>query len=713
MFELEDYINWIGEYLDSSSQVKEIRILKTIPLMELAYKTTLIIQPAVLRFTPLAKTSVNIGRMVLMGKEDLTKSERNLTVSRFKTGYHLLTVLFNKQKIKLTRDKDDKKAPYLIKTQDKKWVENLFYLVDSNPPDIPTHVRPTFEAPEPFTEFHHDVAGELARHMNTDVLDDFKASYMPKVYNTINKHMNNAYRVNKDVLAVYDACIEDDLFTLNDKILTEEQREGMEREIHQTLTIAKGVGGRKFWEFMFYDNRGRLYSSAVYFSHQGSKLSKSLFLFDEKIPIGKIGLYWLFVHAANCWGYDKERIEQRFEYADEQWNHGDWREWARDPVINKNWQDADDPFNFLAAILEIRKANGDPQYESGLPIALDATCSGLQVLSALSRDEKSGALCNLTDTTKRGDYYLMIAEDVWKQCQFKGDDLTNYQANLEEIKHDIGVLSVAIKDAKKEDKKDAVEARKKYTVENKDRIDRLSQVFWARHESKKRALVKRPCMTYFYSCGARTMAKQLYSDYKSHKDFVGLQPFMCYWLCIRIYQSCREKMPIATQMMDLAIKFGLNDYNNKENFKIEAYNGFVMMQNYQANIKERIEVKYKRRKIGIKLIVGKEDHLDYRKIKSSTSPNLVHMLDAQIVSSVLLNAEYTVSCIHDSFSSHAANTEMLYEDTRQCFVDLFHEDLIWDLVNQNGYLLTTEDTWSGELGTLDLNEVIHNEYCFS
>ena len=712
MFELEDYINWIGEYLDSVNQTKEIRLLKKIPLMELAYKATLIIQPAVLRFTPLARTSVHMGRIVLMGREDLTRSERNLTVSRFKTGYHLLSVLFNKQKIKLTRDESNKKAPYLVKIQDKEWIENLFYIVDSQPPaDIPTHVRPAFEAPEPFTEFNHNVTGGLARHMNTDVLERFKPSLMPKVYKSINKHMNNAYRVNKDVLAVYDACIEDDLFTLKDKILTDEQREGMEREIHQTLTIAKGVGGRKFWEYMFYDNRGRLYSSAVYFSHQGSKLSKSLFLFNEKIPIGKMGLYWLFVHAANCWGYDKERIQKRHDWANEKWE--EWKVWAEDPVKNKQWQKADDPFNFLAAILELKKANGDPQYESGLPIALDATCSGLQVLSALSRDEKSAALCNLTDTTKRGDYYLMIADEVWKQCLFKGDDLTNYQANLEEIKHDIGVLSVAIKEAKKEDKKDAVEARKKYTVENKDRIDRLSQIFWARHASKRRSLVKRPCMTYFYSCGARTMAKQLYSDYKTNPELIGLQPFMCYWLCIRIYETCRKQMPIATHMMDLAIEFGLNDFKKGLNFEVVGENGFVLMQNYQANIRERICVPYKKRRIKISLIVGKEDHLDYRKIKSSTSPNLVHMLDAQIVSSVLLNAEYTVSCIHDSFSSHAANTEMLYEDTRQCFVDLFPENVIYDLINQNGYLLTTGDTWDGRLGTLDLNEVIQNEYCFS
>ena len=711
MFELEDYINWIGEYLDSVNQTKEIRLLKKIPLMELAYKATLSMQPAVFEFTPLSNACVSIGRLILLGREDLRQSERNITVSRFKTGYHLLNVLFKKQKLKLDRD-NLQKAPYLVKANDKEWIENLFYIADFNPiMDIPVYIRPTFEAPEPFTKFHHPVAGELVRHMHTDVLERFKPNLMPNVYKSINKHMNNAYRVNMDVLNIYDACIEDDLFTLNNKILTEEQREGMEREIHQTLTIAKGVGGRKFWEHMFYDNRGRLYSSAVYFSHQGSKLSKSLFLFDEKTPIGKMGLYWMFVHAANCWGYDKERIQKRYDWANENWE--EWKVWAEDPVNNKQWQKADDPFNFLAAILELKKANGDIQYESGLPVALDATCSGLQVLSALSRDKISGALCNLTDTTKRGDYYLMIADEVWKECDFKADDLTNYQANLEEIKHEIGVLSVAIKDAKKEDKIDAVEARKKYTVENKDKIDTLSKVFWARHASKRRSLVKRPCMTYFYSCGARTMAKQLYSDYKSNPEFIGLQPFMCYWLCFRIYETCRKQMPIATQMMDLAIEFGLNDFKNGLNFEVVGKNGFVMMQNYQANIRERICVPYKKRRIKIYLIVGKEDHLDYRKIKSSTSPNLVHMLDAQIVSSVLLNTEYTVSCIHDSFSSHAANTEMLYEDTRQCFVDLFPENVIYDLINQNGYLLTTGDTWDGRLGTLDLNEVIQNEYCFS
>ena len=722
MFELEMYSVWIGEYLDLAIakrgvKNKEILKLKSMPAIELAYKATLAMQPAILNYMTLASCSSAIGRVVLQGLEDPELSERNREVSRFKTGYYLLNVLFDKGVLKLDRDSKDERDPWKIKEVDKEWIENLFYIADINPLDIPINIRPSFTPIEPFVEFEHKVAGDLVRNVNKDAVELFKEDLMPLVYETINKHSSNSYRINQDVLSVYNQSQGDDLFTLNHKSLTEEQREGMEREMFQTLTIATGVGGRKFWEYMFYDNRGRLYSSAAYLSHQGSKLSKSLFLYDEKKALGDSGYFWMLVHAANSWGFDKASIDDRHDYAEDEWNKN-WESWANDPLKNKGWQQADDPFNFLAVILEIKKANEGviAEYQSGLPIAWDATCSGLQVLSALSRDKVSGALCNLTNTPIRGDYYKMIAEKIWLDASFTKAEEKEYEATLEKMKHDIGILGLAIKDAKgNAAKKEAIEARKQYTIDNTHVSDMLSRVFWGRAKvsSKKRAVVKRPCMTYFYSCGARTMSKQLFSDYRSDKDFAGLQPFMCYWLCSRIYNTCRSEMPIATQMMDLAIELGLADYSAKKDFNITAPNGFVMMQNYKANVTEKIEVPYKKKRIQVRIIIGKAAHLDYRKIKSATSPNLVHMLDAQIVSSVLLNTEYMVSCIHDSFSCSAADAGKLYEDTRTCFIDLFPETLIFDLLKQKKFELNEEKGWDGKLGALDLDETSDNEYCFS
>ena len=147
--------------------------------------------------------------------------------------------------------------------------------------------------------------------------------------------------------------------------------------------------------------------------------------------------------------YDKATIENRAVFATEHLD--EWLVWAEDPVKYKDWQKVDDPFNFLAALIEVKAAidSGDRySYRTGLMIAWDATCSGLQVLTALSRDRKSALECNLTDTDIRGDYYTMIADKVWEDCKFTKAEEKSYQKTLAKFIHGIDEANRQIKLAK-------------------------------------------------------------------------------------------------------------------------------------------------------------------------------------------------------------------------------------------------------------------------
>jgi len=58
------------------------------------------------------------------------------------------------------------------------------------------------------------------------------------------------------------------------------------------------------------------------------------------------GVFWLAVHGANMWGNDKVSLEDR-----EKWSYDNlnWiKECAEDPISNRQWEDADNPFQFLA-----------------------------------------------------------------------------------------------------------------------------------------------------------------------------------------------------------------------------------------------------------------------------------------------------------------------------------------------------------------------------
>lgn len=67
------------------------------------------------------------------------------------------------------------------------------------------------------------------------------------------------------------------------------------------------------------------------------------------------------------------------------------------------WQQAEDPFQALAAAIEIRAAiaSGDPaSYVSHCPVMMDGSCNGLQHYAALGLDKEGGSSVNMVRANK-------------------------------------------------------------------------------------------------------------------------------------------------------------------------------------------------------------------------------------------------------------------------------------------------------------------------
>ena len=705
MQEMKHLAQWI-EDSKSGIRKKEVKLIKEVPSIILAYKLVSGMQAAIYDHAPLTSTCGTIGKLVLLEFEDEDATMEKINVARVNVGYYLLNILFKNKKLQL-RPGRTAREPYTVMVKDDEFIDKLLYSVNVDALNIKMHSRPIYDKPEQYTKLNHPILGAMVRKCNPDVKPYFTYENAPIVYDVINKHMRTPYMVNTYVLDVIKQCKQDPIFTFKGKDLEADARIGIKREQTGVLDMATSVGDRVFYQGMFYDFRGRLYSSMVYFSSQGSKLSKSLFYLKDKKPIGTEGHYWLFVHAANCWGQDKLSLDDGFDYTEAHLD--EWLVWGEDPINNKGWQDADDPYGFLATIIEIYKAyqwkDGVYAFESGLLIAWDATCSGLQVLSALTRDKASGKLCNLTGE-KRGDYYKMIADEVWKDCNYTEEDIVIANG----ISFDLNRMSKAITNASgRKDRKKAIEEIMLFMSENRDDIRIATKVYWGRPEMAelRRRIVKRPCMTYFYSCQPKTMSKQLFNDFKSEPEFKGLQMSYCYWLCNRIYKACREKMPKATKMMDALIQMGIKDFKDGDDFTMIApYTKFKLMQYYRNTIKKNVIVVYNGKEIRIKVMVGKDGNVKYTKVKSATSPNVVHMLDSQIVAAIIMNASYDINVIHDSFSTCPADAGKLWEDCRTCFVDLFDIDLLQRMLDEKNFECDIE------LGDLNIDDVLDNEYTF-
>jgi len=156
------------------------------------------------------------------------------------------------------------------------------------------------------------------------------------------------------------------------------------------------------------DYRGRAYAMVAPLSPQGADSARALLEFADGKPLGPGGEGWLAVHLANTYGAEKGAFAARAAWVGD--HDGAIRDLARllDPVGGSVaaraaalsaadrafWAGAEEPWQFLAACREWSR-RGAPDFVSHLPIALDASASGLQHLSALARDPAGAAATNL------------------------------------------------------------------------------------------------------------------------------------------------------------------------------------------------------------------------------------------------------------------------------------------------------------------------------
>ena len=698
---LDQYAYWIKEYAygNKASELSKIT-LKNADAFKMACYSVLSISPGMGAGT----FGRIIGRQVLdMEGEHNFKNTEERVLTEFKLGTDILTPLFDRGILGMSD------AVYLAKTNTRtipelKVIDIEFFTELKKAATMykalpKIYSRVSMESPMVFIANKHPETGRMARRIHPEAANDLTLEKCPLVFETINVQMDVPYKPNVDLLDVIDDCLDDDILSFKDKNLSDEARDSKISERDETLSIVRELKGQTFWHYMFYDYRFRLYYSSRYFNYGASKLAKSLHYFatNELKPMGSEGWFWLKMHASNCWGNDKASINDRVKFTEKEWKLR-WKEIAENPKSNKLWQEADSPYEFLAAIMEMRKAyeSGNPtEFVSGLPIAFDASCSGLQILAALSKDEASSKLCNLTDSDVRGDYYLHIADIVWKSCKYTKKEEQLFDRIMNDL---IGLDS---------------EARGKYFEDHKNTIKSVANVYWGRDKIKalRRMIAKRPCMTFFYSGTPYGMATSLFDDLKAEPEFKGITRSFCGWMANRIYKACKDTMIGPAQLMDLFIDMGLEAYDNGKQLSLKGpYNNCPFVQTAYDSDNHISTFKVKDRRVSVNLVVPNKDKILRRLVASKSAPNVVHLLDNQLLSKVILESHYDVATVHDSFATAPCFAGDLFELVRQSFVDIFSGEALRDFLEDNGYGHMFDRI---KLGNQDVTEVLDNEQNFS
>ena len=165
-----------------------------------------------------------------------------------------------------------------------------------------------------------------------------------------------------------------------------------------------------------FDFRGRIYPLPVGLSPQGSDAVKAMLEYAEGEVLTKEGEDWSWSYLASLYGDDKIPFEERIERGKE--------------LIDVDYRDADEPYQFLAHQLEMRKYLADKNYPVRARIHLDACNSGSQFTSAITGDRAGCIATNVIPTInpdgsqERQDAYLLVSD--------KAKLLSNKMINVEE-----------------------------------------------------------------------------------------------------------------------------------------------------------------------------------------------------------------------------------------------------------------------------------------
>lgn len=447
------------------------------------------------------------------------------------------------------------------------------------------------------------------------------------------------------------------------------------------------------------DFRGRVYPIPS-FSPQGDDLTKGLILFAdvEECHIMQ-DIEWLMVHIANCAGVDK------VSYADrKQWvlaNEEAILACAEDPLQHDWWMSQDCPIQFLACCFEWRNWKqheatfGTPEgFITGMPIAFDGTCSGLQHYSAALRDPVGANAVNLIPADKPSDIYGIVAEKVNKQLNIdclsgtpdepsvdkKGNPITlwgtrtlaqlwlNYGVTRKVTKRSVMTLAYGSKEYgfKEQVLQDTIEAD----------INEGGTTF---NDGNKWT-------------AAGYMAKLIWDAVNSTviKAVAGMK-----WL-----QSCAKIVTSEGQVVTWVTPMGL-----------PVQQSYMEMEGTTI----KIRVSGKRLRLYSVRLTG---NIDKHHQASGIAPNFIHSMDASHLQLTTVNCMDNgikhFAMIHDSYAVPASQASILYRVVRESFIQMYTEHDIFSEFRADISKLTTKELPPvPPKGDLDITQVLDSEYIFS
>lgn len=598
----------------------------------------------------------------------------------------------------------------------------------------------------PWTSQRHPSGLGIVKTMNRSVLSELSPATHPLVFECLNKAQVQGWRVNSEIYDVQVWALRNRTQAFSD-IWEQQDPEAKKtklREAKAISSIAARFRGLTFYHLYYYDFRGRKYPATAYLHEQGSDIARGMLLREASKPIGKEGFYWLLISIASTWagtsGREDEAKTDKLPLLDRSlWtldNEEILLSYAIAPKVNQGWMEADKPWQFLAACVELRKIRDwqglvndreDYEYVSHLECFIDGSNNGSQHLSALTRDETTAPHVNLTPSDLPGDLYVYVADYVWKSLKITVDSLSkNERSQCDRFIDNLIELKKQINSSEKNSdvRKELVVEIKLLKEENEEISDSACAVYWNRigENKQRRKIVKRNIMTLPYGGSPYGLGQQQIDDSKRHgiEQLLYLEHKWGAYMGRLVYDTCKVVLQRPMQLLSVFEAAGKQAEKRGEflSWRVPKTN-FPVVQNYTEGTVSKLWVQYgppdgPRKSTGyyentlqLHICFIEKSKPSKRKQAQGASPNAIHSLDAAHLVMTVCAANFGVTTIHDSFGCLLADMPALFRIVREQFVELYEENPLESIMRD-----IDGDLSNVEIGTLDLSLVKDSEFCF-
>lgn len=455
-------------------------------------------------------------------------------------------------------------------------------------------------------------------------------------------------------------------------------------KLTRLLWIAETYKNGPIYFPQYLDFRGRMYPRPIFLQPQADDLARGMLRFAQGKAITDWDqARWLAIHVANCWGHSKKAFDERVAWTEA--NTARIQEcYRRGPVDDLWWTEADDPWQFLAALVEWSefKAAG-LGFVSKLPVYMDGSNNGLQVFSFLLRDPVGGAATNCLPSTQPRDIYQDVADVATKKLIAILDGETLGSSRRAHAQWWLELCGGALPRAAT---KRAVMVLpyggtlfscREYVAE------------WASEVCKKKGTT--------YLAGRETWPR-LDLVARAIWDAIG-EVVIAAKVAMKWIQTCTKAM--TEQKLPL---------------KWKSPSGFPVVQAYHQYKSAFIQIRHNGAKIRKVSYARFVDRLDAREQRNGASPNFIHSIDGaimvKVVNACAERGVTNISPIHDSFGVCVADVPILNHAVRETYASVFQRNLLADFREQLASYATKPELLPPppEMGTMDVTAVMDSLY---